>query len=129
MSIEAVGSDGPEPTPAMQAAFKQMRTDFKALSNAMKNNDLAGAQKAYAAIQQDQGNMPNKPNNTTLTTDIANLGSALQSGDMAKAQQAFATLQQDGKSLHHGHHHHGGGGTASPAPATATTGNNVNQVM
>ena len=129
MSITAVDSNSTEQTPAMQAAFKQMRQNFKALSSAMKNNDLAGAQKAYAAIQQDQGNMPNKPNNTTLTTDMANLGSALQSGDMAKAQQAFATLQQDGKSLHHGHHHHGGGGTAAPAPATATTGNNVNELM
>ena len=128
MSITAVGSDGAEPTSAMQAAFKQLRQDFKALSSAMKNNDLAGAQKAYAAIQLDQSGLPNKPNDQ-VSADFANLGSALQSGDMSKAQQAFATLQKDGKSLHHGHHHHGGGGAASPAPATATTGNNVNEVM
>ena len=107
MSVDAIGSsNSTEQTSAAHAAFKQMRTDFKALSVAMKNNDLAGAQKAYAAIQKEQSNMPNKDNNP-LSTDFSNLGSALSSGDMASAQKAFATLQQDGQKLHHGHHHHG----------------------
>lgn len=114
MSVEAIGpNSSTAPTSAMQAEFKKMRTDFKALSTAMKSGDLAGAQKAYAALQLDQSNMPNQTN-TPLGQDISNLGSALSAGDMTGAQKAFATLQQDAQKLHQGHHNHHGKAAAAP---------------
>ena len=35
------------------AAFKQRRADLNALKTALQSGDLAGAQKAFAALQQD----------------------------------------------------------------------------
>ena len=117
MSIAAVGSSSTDQTAEISAQFKQRRLDFQALSKALKSNDLAGAQKAFAALQQDAPTNANNP----LSSDIASLGSALQSGDLAGAQKAYATLQQDAQKLHgqHHHHHHGQGA------ATATTENNT----
>src|SRR5271157_2454117 len=71
-------------------------SDLGAISSALQNGDLSGAQKAFATLQQDLGNS-NSTQTTAATsgTDLTSLGSALQSGDLNQAQNAFATLMQD----------------------------------
>ncbi len=90
------------------------RAAFQQLAKSLQSGDLAGAQQAFATLQQDapKGAAGKGP----LSTDIAGLGQALQSGDLAGAQKAFATLQQDAQKVgagrgHHHHHHHGAQGT------------------
>ena len=77
-------------------------TDLSAIGSALQSNDLTGAQKAFAALQQDLGNADSQ--NTTMTssatsatagTGLTSLGNALQSNDLSGAQNAFATLMQD----------------------------------
>ncbi|HWA82500.1 MAG TPA: hypothetical protein VG820_03640 [Fimbriimonadaceae bacterium] len=85
----------------------QMAQNFKALSSALQSGDLAGARKAFGALQA------NAPKNASAQNDPAAkdfdaLGQALQSGDLGAAQKAFATIQQDmqAKWGHHGGHMH-----------------------
>jgi hypothetical protein len=124
------GLDSTVSTSAVQNPFQQRRTDFRALASALRSGDLAGAQQAFAAWQQDaqggpqgQGAQPGG----SISNDMQSLQKALQSGDLAGAQKAFATLQQDMRSVHHGHghhhHKHGGGipAVTSPQSTSATT--------
>jgi hypothetical protein len=71
-------------------------SDLAAISSALQNGDVSGAQKAFTTLQQDLGNS-NSTQTTAVTsgTDLTSLGSALQSGDLNQAQNAFATLMQD----------------------------------
>jgi len=71
-------------------------SDLAAISSALQNGDVSGAQKAFTTLQQDLGNS-NSTQTTAATsgTDLTSLGSALQSGDLNQAQNAFATLMQD----------------------------------
>lgn len=77
-------------------------SDLGAISSALQNGDLSGAQKAFATLQQDLGttstqNTSATSGNSTVTsgTDLTALGNALQSNDLSGAQNAFATLMQD----------------------------------
>ncbi|HVT12767.1 MAG TPA: hypothetical protein VHE55_10910 [Fimbriimonadaceae bacterium] len=83
-----------------------MGQNFKALSSALQSGDLAGAQKAFSALQ---ANAPKKASaqNNPAAKDFDALGQALQSGDLGAAQKAFATIQQDmqAKRAHGGHMH------------------------
>ena len=134
MSISSIASTTHSCSPDVQNPFAQRAQDFKALSNALQSGDLASAQQAFDAFQQ---NIPNNPSSQTgqnsnqtspLGKNLQALQSALQSGDLSGAQQAFATLKQDMQSARkaHGHHHHhhssGAGATSStnPAPTEAT---------
>jgi len=113
----------------MRSQFQQRAQNFKALGDALKSGDLAGAQKAFDTIQANAPkNGANSGSGTgnsqnPLSNDFNALGTALQSGDLASAQKAFATLQQDGQAMHkaHGHHHHGGSTDAAQS-AQATQG-------
>jgi len=123
----------------MAAAFKQRKQDFSTLSSALNSGDLQGAQKAFAALQQDQqaiqqnrgaqGADQDGDNDGSKTSssasqrnqDMTALGSALNSGDLKGAQQALANLQQDMQASRAGHHHHHHGGNAQSASAAATS--------
>jgi TolA-binding protein len=100
----------------MRKDIKQNSQDFKALKNALKSNDLAGATQAFATLQQDiqkasqaaGGQSPFDPS-SPIGKDFQALGDALQSGDLSAAKKAFATFRQDIKSAGHAaraHHHH-----------------------
>src|ERR1700687_3387956 len=79
---------------------QQIRQDFKQLAGSLQSGDLAGAQKAYAALQKL---LPSQSQNSTSSTqssssstnpivsDFNALGKALQSGDLTAAQSAFST--------------------------------------
>jgi hypothetical protein len=71
-------------------------SDLAAISSALQNGNVPGAQNAFATLQQDLGNSTSTQTTAaTSGTDLASLGSALQSGDLNQAQNAFATLMQD----------------------------------
>ena len=113
---------------------KQFRQDFQDLASALQSNDLTGAQKAFAALQQLMTN--SSAGNQTSTdqqgsgqnpfaADFSALGQALQSknpNSLKDAQAAFAKLQQDMQSVKGHHHHHHPKATVdtqSIAPTTA----------
>lgn len=68
--------------------------DFKSLATSLQSGDLAGAQKAFQALQANAPKNASSTNNP-MATDFNALGQALQSGDITSAQKAFATIQQD----------------------------------
>ena len=96
-----------------QTTMAQRKQYFNQLNQALQSGDLAGAQNAYASLQQLT---PNGSQNSTTTTgaagtsstqsDFSALGQALQSGDLTGAQKAFSQVQQDMQTAHAGHHHH-----------------------
>jgi hypothetical protein len=108
-----------------QDELQQRLANYRALQDAMKKGDLAAAQKAYAALQQNAqlgGQDPSGQlfgNNDQLNSDFSALGDALQSGNMNDAKTAFAKLQQDMQATRDaaqkkgGHHHHHGGTTVT----------------
>src|SRR5689334_21371722 len=106
------------------AAFKQRRADRNALKSALQSGDLAGAQKAFAALQQDlqitQGAVGQSGDasgqSSTLAKDLDALKTALQSGDITGAQKDFASVQQDMRAGHAHRRSH-----ATDAAQTATT--------
>jgi hypothetical protein len=129
MSIGAVSSNNPSAS-GMPNGIDQMRQDFQSLQNSLASGDLAGAQNAFAAVQQDFQNF--KPQNAGTSTsqgtsqvqqDLQSLQNALSSGDIDSAKQALAAFQQDVKKAH-GHHHHNGGSdaTSSTDASTGSTG-------
>jgi len=128
MSISSISSNSGVSQTDWRSLMNQWRQDFKQLASALQSGDLAGAQKAYSALQQlqqssqsggqsssqQQANSGNSP----IQNDFAALGKALSSGDLSGAQTAFSQLQTDMQaafqngasggvqSAHHGHHHH-----------------------
>jgi hypothetical protein len=76
--------------------------DFTALQSTLQSGNLAAAQGAFAAFQQDVQTTTHAAGpgslfapGTQTATDLATLGSALKSANLTGAQKAFATLQQD----------------------------------
>jgi ribosomal protein S20 len=81
----------------MQAQFmqgaQQFQTDFSSLGSALQSGDLAGAKKAYAALQNDiQANQPVGGGNDPLAQEFAAIGKALDSGDTKAAQAAYDSM-------------------------------------
>ena len=112
MSMISSVSSGEIPPMDYQSSKSTAKSDFKALATALQSENLADAQKAYAALQKDR---PAKPTsranpNSSATDPMAALGKALQSGDLAAAQTALNPIK-----AHHGHHH---GGAAATGTAT-----------
>ena len=131
MSVSAVSSCSSSSTVSpLQNIMQQGRSDFSALATALGSGDLAGAQKAFASLQQDlQGMQPagasNAAGSTAASTspfasDYAALGKALQSNDLAGAQKAFSSLMQSMQGARRGHHHHH---RAAPTGTDATAAN------
>jgi hypothetical protein len=140
MSLSAVSSSSPLAASGLQTDYQKARADFKALSNALQSNDLAGAQQDFAALQQDAPAFAQALSNAQTTStaspvsDLKSLSSALQSNDLTGAQSALAALKQDVSTTasvghHHRHHHYGAGSsTTTPASGTApaTSGSVIN---
>lgn len=118
MSISGVS--GTSSAQAAQASsFQQRRSDFQALSSALKSGDLSSAQSAFSALTADA---PANGGNSKIADAFKAVGQALQSGDVAGAQKAFASLQSTLQGAHgHHHHHHGGGASASGGASSSST--------
>jgi DNA-binding FadR family transcriptional regulator len=143
MSISSISSNSGVSQTDWRSLMNQWRQDFKQLASALQSGDLAGAQKAYSALQQlqqssqsggqsssqQQANSGNNP----IQNDFAALGKALSSGDLTGAQTAFSQLQSDLKaafqsgasggvqSAHHGHRHrHASSASDSDSDSGAT---------
>ena len=110
----------------------QRRQDFKDLASALQSGDLAGAQKAFAAMQQSQPNFSAATQTQNaqqgsvqnpLAADFSALGQALNSNDLQKAKDAFAKLLQDMQSVkgHHRHHHHKASASTQSTASTTSS--------
>ncbi|MBI1777946.1 MAG: hypothetical protein HYR63_21625 [Proteobacteria bacterium] len=98
---------------SLQDELQQRLANFKALQEAVKSGDLAGAKKAFAALQKSAQLGGQDPNgqlfgpNDQLNNDFKALGDALDAGNLPDAKKAFAKLQQDMIAARKsGHHHH-----------------------
>src|SRR5450755_1392765 len=131
MNVSSIGATQSADAAGAANSFKQSAADFKSLALALQSGDLAGAQQAFATLQQDSpwvsravsaSAASSSANSGSTTSPLQALSKALQSGDIAGAQQAFAALQQ-AQVGHHGHHHHAAstasGSTTTPAPVTS----------
>ncbi len=115
MSVTSISPNSPYLS-SLQS-ITQPKQDFFSLANALNTGDLAGAQKAFATLQQDlqirtQSPLTQVPLGGTIGQDFQALQKALDSGDVSEAKTVFHTLMQDlqqarGHHRHHGHHHHG----------------------
>ena len=144
MTVSGVSSTNNVDQNDYQNAFSQRKQYVNDLSQSLKSGDLAGAQKAFASLQQIT---PNSSQNSTANTgatgsssigsDFSALGKALQSGDLTGAQKAFGQVQQDMKTAgaaHHHHHHHSKASNSSATTqdssgttsSSATSGNSIN---
>jgi hypothetical protein len=97
--------------------------DFRKLVSSLKSGDLAGAQQAYAALDQAQASGQGRAidPNSPFGKALAQIGQALQNGDLAGAQQALASLSQHGAHRNH-HHHHGSGSPSGQSAGGGTAG-------
>ena len=75
--------------------WQQRHQNFKSLKSAIQNNDLAGAQQAFAALSANNPQATANPN-----SPLAQLGQALQSGNMAAAQQVAQAWQNNQANNH-----------------------------
>jgi soluble cytochrome b562 len=136
---ETAGGNTSQPTSfstSQPASSGSAADDFKALGQALQSGDLAGAQQAYATLQQDLQTAEQPAAGSSgstsaaasgagkLAQDFGALGQALQSGNLADAQHAYATVQQDAQKAqgaygHHGHRHHWGGGQGAGSEVSA----------
>jgi len=136
MSISGVSSVNNVYLENLQNSNKQGRQDFQALAQSLQNGDLAGAQKAFAAFQQDMassqiGQQDNGAN--PISTDIQALSQSLNTNDLSGAQKALAQLQQDMQSQqvgqagrHHHHHRHRMDASQTNTDPTAGTTDSAN---
>jgi len=104
---------------SLQSLFMQPKQDLLALKTDLSSGNLAGAQKDFAAFQQDALNLFKNSNSqpgsqsspqtgsSQLSTDLNALQSALSSGNVTGAQKAFAAFQQDLHTAGMAHRHHG----------------------
>jgi ribosomal protein S20 len=121
MSVSSISPSDSQYSTAVQDAATQRRLDAQALANALKQGDLAAAQKAFGDLQNLQSSPTNQGasgQSTAQSTNIQSLATALKSGDLSGAQAAFAAVQKG----HHGHHHHAKG-VASPTAAASSASN------
>lgn len=124
-------------TPTADASTRP--SSFKNLAKSLESGDLAGAQTAFAALQQNappaaadvsSGSGQANP----FADDISAIGKALSAGDLTGAQTAFAKLRDDGQAAQAakggegtqaaGGHHHGHHG-AKPAAASDAPASNA----
>jgi len=117
------GTQVPQIPPASEGGAHPLAQAFAALGQALQSGNLADAQKAYSALQQDiqerlgsidhtpNGNPPSgaappgsaggsgHPSGPVVQAFLA-MGQALQSGDLAAAQKDFATIQDHLAAVH-----------------------------
>ena len=137
MSITSISNNSQYLSPLQ--LLNQPKQDLTSLGNALNSGDLAGAQTAFSAFQQDlQKIQAGTQSGTTPAKDFQTLQDALSSGDLAGAKKAFDTFMQDvqhTKRRHHYHHHRNDGSTTAGSASTGTdtssdgangTGSNIN---
>jgi hypothetical protein len=129
VSVSSAASSAVNST--QQSPWAQVKSLWDQLGQALQAGDLAGAQKAFAALQanapqgaasQAQGAAAQNGQGGSSQNPLSALASALQSGNLAAAQQAFSQVQQT--QGHHHHHHHGSqssSSTSTAAPSDAAT--------
>jgi hypothetical protein len=102
-SINSVSNSGNAFPTAPTKPNQQTKADFKALSEALKANDLAAAQAAFAALKKDDPNLAKKlsEQESAKSNPLNDLAAALDKGDLSAAQTALASLKKG----HHGHAH------------------------
>ena len=102
-----------------QSQWAQRKSLFDQLGKALQSGDLAGAQKAFTALQAISPQPPPSQNaqGNSTQSPFAALATALQNGDLAGAQAAFAQIQQT--KGHHHHHHSSQSATTSTTSTTA----------
>lgn len=101
-------------------SFKQMKTLFDQLGQALQAGDLTGAKDAFAALQArgpGSGPSPREGQGATAQGPFAALATALQNGDLAAAQEAFGQIQQ-ARGHHHHHREHDAGSATPTTPST-----------
>jgi hypothetical protein len=133
MSISGVSSVNSLYVNNMQGGNRQGRQDYLQLAQSLQAGDLAGAQKAFAALQQDMASSPlgQQANNAKpISTDIQALSQSLNANDLSGAQTALSQLQQDLQTLqvgqagrHHHHHHHHMDASQTTTDPTGTAAN------
>lgn len=126
MSDLSVTSSASALSATNQNPWAQQKNEFQQLGKALQSGDLAGAQQAFSALQQNtpQGLSSQNAQGNSAQSPFAALGQALQSGNLSAAQQAFSQLQQAGG--HHHHRHHASQSTSTTdttATQAATDGN------
>jgi len=116
-----------------QPNTKQIKSDFKALAEALKSGNLTDAQQALATLKTDAPNLFKTDSNqaSSQSDPLTALASALQSGDIKSAQAAFSTIQQKVGGHHHHHHSSSKSSTAATdtppvADPNSTTGLQIN---
>ncbi len=132
--VSAISNNNLYPANSLPTNFQQRRSEWQQLAQDIQSGDLAGAQKACAALTENASNAsqalngPPAGQSNPLAQDFSAVGQALQSGDLAGAQQAFAKLQQDAQQqfsqaghAHGRHHHHGHGQESSLLNGTSTS--------
>lgn len=128
-SINPLSSSDAAYQAASPQSNKQIRTDFKALAEALKSGDLNAAQTAFAALKKDAPELAQKlasqDAGSTESNPFNALAAALDKGDIQAAKTAMASLHKG----HHGHHHKkqsdGDGSNSAPVdttPLSSTTG-------
>ena len=150
MSVSSVCSNSSIAQTDSSSVMNQWKQEFKLLASALQSGDLAGAQKAFKALQQllqsnqsggqSSNEQPATSASNPIQNDFAALGQALSSGNLSSAQSAFSQLQTDMKaagangasgaqSAHRGHHHRhassasdSDSSTAASTASTSTTG-------
>jgi hypothetical protein len=139
VSISSISSNVSQNTVANQ--YQQLKSDFIDLSKSLSSGDITGAQKAFAALQQDMQGLGGVQSGSQVGNDLAALGNALQSGDLAGAQKAFATLKTDmqsaksgdpaqgGQQVRRGHHHHHHSVSAQSGTANSADGGSTAQTQ
>src|ERR1035441_8163946 len=137
MSISGV-SNSSSTQAAWQAMIQQQKQAFSQLSSALQNGDLAGAQQAFASLQNSSGqgqtsntnatSSTNSSSGNTIANDFRALSTALQSGNVKDAQSAFGKLQADMKAKKGGHHHHHHGGGSNTASTNSTNTSSTTSV-
>lgn len=82
--------------------MSQRSNDFQALQSSLQAGNLTGAQRAFAAFQQDvqkTSQLSGTPGmfapGTQASRDLQAVGGALSSANISGAQQAFASLLRD----------------------------------
>jgi hypothetical protein len=139
MSISAIS--GNNSYSGLQSLFSQPNQDLQALATDLNSGNLTGAQKDFAALQQDvtssfssllgsNATIPATNTGTGPTADLQALQNALKSNDLAGAQKSFAAFQQDvrGFGMHRGHrhrHHSDSDGDTQPNGTNNATGANA----
>jgi hypothetical protein len=105
--------------------------NFKALDMALETGDLASAQSAFSAIQQNMPSAPNVSTQSQPTSDDAmgkafqSLSDALGKGDLSGAQTAFSDVANIMKAG--GHHHPKGDEGFGPDQDTDMADSSVSQ--